>query len=195
MRNAERIKHANIDVFTYKGIKALQMYGVWLAFDELASYALMEPFTVIVELGADHGGLTNLLADHEVSDNAIIHTFDINKERFTNLKPEKIVFHHIDIHQNFETIGGLVRTSKRALVLCDGGDKAHEFNNMVKYLRPGDVIMAHDYFPNQEAHNEGVVTGRWNWWEFNDSNIPGDSTLIKPLSCFDEYVWCIREKK
>jgi cephalosporin hydroxylase len=195
MLNAERVKHANIDVFTYKGIKALQMYGVWDAFSELAQYVYSKQFTVIIELGADHGGLTNMLADHEISDNAIIHTFDINKERFTNLKPERIVFHHTDIHKNFETIGGLVRTSNRALVLCDGGDKAHEFNNMVKYLRPGDVIMAHDYSPNEAAHNENVNCGRWNWWEFNDGNIPGDPSLFKPLDCFEKYVWCIREKK
>jgi hypothetical protein len=195
MQNIEKVKHANIDVFTYNGIKALQMYGVWEGFSELAQYVYMNPFDRIIELGADFGGLTNMLADHEISDHAIIHTFDINKEKFTNLNPYKIVFHHLDIYANFPVIGDLIQSSRRTLLLCDGGNKAHEFQNLVQYLRPGDVIMAHDYSPNEQAHEDNVAAGRWNWWEFHDGCIPGDDSLIKPLECFEQYVWCIREKK
>ncbi len=36
--------------------------------------------------------------------------------------------------------------------------------------------------------------GRWNWWEFNDEYII-ETGFFKPLDCFDEYAWCIREKK
>lgn len=187
-------QHGPVKAFNYFGIKALQVYGVHEAFSELAQYVKDKPFDMIIELGADYGGLTNMLADHEISAGAVVHTFDLNKDKFTNLRPEKITFHHTDIYSNFEVIGQLVSNSKRTLVLCDGGNKVLEFNSMVPYLNPGDIIMAHDYAKNVVKHMENIEEGRWNWWEFNDSNIP-DAELFIPIECFDKYVWCIREKK
>lgn len=181
-------------MFNYGGIITSQAVGVWNAFKDLDRYAQDRPFDIILELGCDYGGLTNLIADLDISRKAKIHAFDINPDRFVNLSPDKITFHHLNIYENFDFIKGLMAGTDRALVLCDGGNKAHEFKHMCPGLRSGDIIMAHDYSPNAEAFEDNKNIGRWNWWEFSDDNIP-DSDLFKPLDCFEEYVWCIREKR
>lgn len=194
MYNIEKIKHGNVDVFTYKGLKTLQVYGVDAAFDRLATAVSQEPFKTIIELGADFGGLTNMLADHPISNKALIYTFDINFERFTNLQPSKVIFYHMDIYSNFKKIIELIEIGGRSLVLCDGGNKALEFATLAPHLKVGDIIMAHDYSPNKQIFDENTQAGRWNWWEFNDENIPHDSNLVKTYDFFDDYVWCLRMK-
>lgn len=193
MMDIIKTKHGNCDNFTYKGLIAMQVYGVDTAFTELALWSLDNPFKTIIELGADYGGLTNMLADHPICNHAMIHTFDLNNDRFRNLNPEKIIFYHADIYQNLDYIGDLIRTSGRTLILCDGGNKPLEFNTLSTYMKVGDVIMAHDYAPDKDAHNDNVEHGRWDWWEFNDSAIE-NKTLIKSVNFFDSYAWCFREK-
>lgn len=192
LNKLKKERHGPCDIFSYKGLKALQVYGVEKAFSELAKY---KNFSMIIELGADYGGLTNMLADHEISTDAVIHTFDINAKKFTNLNPRKIVFHNIDMYKEKSEVILLLNgnTWGYTLLLCDGGNKAFEWEEFSQYLKTGDIIMAHDYAPNKSEHKENIEAGRWNWWEFNDENIKEDN-LIKPLDCFDEYAWCIRER-
>jgi len=194
MINTELIqkeKHGPVDVFTFAGIKAIQVYGVHEGFSELAQHVKDHPFETIIELGADYGGLTNMLAAHEISDKAKIHTFDLNEAKFTNLFPEKITFHHADIYTNFVYISGLCLG--RTLVLCDGGNKPLEFEVMSGFLRAGDMIMAHDYAADHNAYQENVDAGRWNWWEFSDANVTPRRPLKDVPVDFTKYVWCLKE--
>lgn len=184
-------KHGPVDTFSYAGIKAIQVYGVHEAFSELAQYVKDRPFDTIIELGADHGGLTNMLAAHEISGRAKIHTFDLNESKFTNLFPDKITFHLVDIYTNFLYISGLCLG--RTLVLCDGGNKPLEFEVMSGFLRSGDIIMAHDYAADAESHQANIEEGRWNWWEFSDDNVTPRRSLKDVPVDFTKYVWCIKE--
>ena len=186
-----------IKTFKYGGLPAIQVWGVDTAFTKLSEYVGDSKFDVIIELGAYYGGLTNMLADNPVSSKAIIHSFDINGDRFTNLWPEKIVFHCMDIYANFEYISRLFDSSHRVLVLCDGGNKPLEYREMSRFLDWGDIIMAHDYYPDKEAFEQGKSEGRWNWWEFDDQvAATADNThLVKPVDYFDNYAWFIREKQ
>ena len=190
--------HGTVKTFKYGGLPAIQVWGVEKAFTKLANYIThnaTRPFDIIIELGADYGGLTNALADNAISERAIIHSFDINKERFTNLWPEKIVFHCMDIYQNFEFITKLLNDNRRVLILCDGGNKALEYKEMIKWMNPGDMIMCHDYYPDKEKFEEGKEMGRWNWWEFSDAEATNDTfSFVKPCDYFDEYCWFIQEK-
>lgn len=186
--------HGPVKTFSYGGIPAIQVWGVDTAFTKLADYVKDNPFKVIIELGADYGGLTNMIADNRVSEKATIHTFDINKDRFTNLWPEKIVFHCMDIYENFEYISKLFDKNLRTLILCDGGNKAKEYQELSKHLNPGDIIMAHDYYPSRSEFEKGKEIGRWNWWEFSDEVAPNNPTLIKTVDFFDDYCWFFREK-
>ena len=187
--------HGPVKTFSYGGLPAIQVWGVDTAFTKLADYVSGRPFDVIIELGADYGGLTNMLADNRVSEKATIHTFDLNKDRFTNLWPEKIVFHCMDIYANFEYISKLFDESRRVLILCDGGNKPAEYRELSKYLNHGDIIMAHDYYPDRAAFEAGKAEGRWNWWEFSDEVAPNDPGLVKPVDYFDNYAWFIRERQ
>lgn len=188
-----KIEHGPCHVFTYKGQKALQIYGVHHAFSKLAHY---KKFKTIIEIGADYGGLTNLLADHEISDMAEIYTFDINKQNFKKVayRYNKIYFNHCDVFQYKGMIEEYInRHPGHTLLLCDGGNKAKEWETFAPMMKSGDIIMAHDYAPTEKEHNENIESGRWNWWEFSDACVK-EQGFKKPLDCFEEYVWCIREK-
>lgn len=195
MFNIEPNTHGPVKTFKYGGLPAIQVWGVDTAFTKLAQYVQNRPFDVIIELGADYGGLTNMLADNPISVNAMIHTFDLNRDRFTNLWPEKIIFHCLDIYANFEYISKLFDENRRVLILCDGGNKALEYKELSKWLNYGDIIMAHDYYPDRAAFEAGKAEGRWNWWEFSDEVAPNNPSLVKPVDYFDNYAWFIRERQ
>ena len=195
MYNIEENTHGPVKTFKYGGLPAIQVWGVDTAFTKLAQYVQNRPFDVIIELGADYGGLTNMLADNPISVNAMIHRFDLNRDRFTNLWPEKIVFHCLDIYANFEYISKLFDENRRVLVLCDGGNKALEYKELSKWLNYGDIIMAHDYYPDRASFEAGKAEGRWNWWEFSDEVALDNPSLVKPVDYFDNYAWFIRERQ
>jgi hydroxymethylpyrimidine pyrophosphatase-like HAD family hydrolase len=61
----------------------------------------------------------------------------------------------------FKDIIELIQSEGRTLVVCDGGNKAKEFNIFSKYLKPNDVIIAHDYCENDIEWKE--KTDYWQW--------------------------------
>lgn len=195
-KDIDPMEHGNsgIVVFKYKGQKALQVQGVEKAFTKLAEAVADRPFDVIIELGTDFGGLTNLLADHEISDHAAIQTYDINPEVFVSHN-DKIVFHNKDIFdlQTVSEIVALIRESNRCLFLCDGGNKQREFQVFHNYLRDEDIIMAHDYAASVEDFVDRCKHKIWNWHEFQDEY--ADFPRLKPFlqDVFKDYVWCIRK--
>ena len=132
----ETMEHVDsgITVFKYKGQKALQVVGVENAFTALAKTVADNPFDVIIEIGTDFGGLTNLLADHEVSSVATIHTFDINASRFVSHN-DKITFHNKNVFSHEAEVAKLIENAKRCLLLCDGGNKEEEFRVFHSYLK------------------------------------------------------------
>lgn len=192
----EILQHGNsgINIFKYKGQMAIQKVGVEKAFDALHESTKDEPFDTIIELGTDYGGLTNLLADHLISTQAKVYTYDINPYRFVSHNP-KIVFNVKDVFSIESEIAHLIQSSKRTLLLCDGGNKKKEFETFHKYLKPNDIIMAHDYAPNEIIFQEQYVNRIWSWLEFQDSyaDFPGLEPYVQDV--FANYAWCIRIKK
>lgn len=185
---------SGINVFEYKNQLALQVVGVESAFTALYYATLDNPITLIVELGTDYGGLTNLLADHKISDKAAIHTYDINGERFKSYN-SKIQFHNSSFYDSHEHIVSLLSSNKRVLLLCDGGDKKSEFATYKNFIKSNDIIMAHDYAPNREEFLEKYVGKIWNWHEFQDEYATCDTLKPYLQEIFANYAWCIRIKK
>jgi len=192
----EIFEHGNsgISVFSYKGLKALQVVGVENAFTTLYENIKDDLPDIIIELGSDYGGLTNLLADHNISKNAAIHTYDINESRFVSHN-DKITFHGGDMWVQTISIHELIQNSNRALVLCDGGDKRREFAVFQASLRSDDIIMAHDYSATTDSFKSECFGKIWNWHEFEDSfaNFTGLDPFLQEE--FAKYAWCIRKKK
>jgi hypothetical protein len=80
------------------------------------------------------------------------------------------------------------------LLLCEGGNKRLEFQVFHKYLKNGDVIMAHDYAPNPVEFISNYKHKIWSWHEFQDSF--ADFPNLQPYmqDTFKDYAWCIRMK-
>lgn len=192
----KKIKHGNsgIDVFEYKGQKAVQKFGVEKAFDLLHDENKENSFSRIIEIGTDFGGLTNLLADLNISKGIDIYTYDINPDRFVSHN-DKIIFSNEDVFSIEEKIADLISSEGRTLLLCDGGNKRKEFAVFHKFLKSGDVIMAHDYAPNKITFKKEYFGKIWNWHEFQDDF--ADFPNLEPYlqETFADYAWCVRIKK
>jgi cephalosporin hydroxylase len=85
------------------------------------------------------------------------------------------------------------------LVLCDGGHKISEFNLLSKYIKNGDIIMAHDYASNQQYFKENIEYKYWNWLEISDNDIE-DAVVSNNLhpymqNEFNQAVWVCKIKK
>jgi cephalosporin hydroxylase len=85
------------------------------------------------------------------------------------------------------------------LVLCDGGHKISEFNLLSKYIKNGDIIMAHDYASNQQYFKENIEYKYWNWLEISDNDIE-DAVVSNNLhpymqNEFNQAVWVCKIKR
>lgn len=140
----------------------------------------------ILEIGTFHGGLTLMLRD--TLDNiglslVPIRTYDILDQEF--LKPlvhnrpvevyTKNIFNSdyndfIDLEAKNE-IANFIQQNGTTMVLCDGGCKKCEYNILAPLLKNQDIIMAHDYSPDQTYFNQYMKDKVWDWCEIEDSDI------------------------
>ena len=72
--NPDRINHISVN-----GVPASQHFNIVVAVTILEAYLKMRSIKLarIIEIGTLNGGFTTLLANHRISENADIHTFDI----------------------------------------------------------------------------------------------------------------------
>jgi hypothetical protein len=54
-----------------------------------------------------------------------------------------------------------IATSRGVLLLCDGGDKPRELAYFRNFLRPGDMIMAHDYQDEVQDADLECLAAHW----------------------------------
>jgi len=129
------------------------------------SYAMeVHPPARIVELGTYNGGFTIAIGVHAYQIGAKVVSYERSvapDQRFAALgKFLGISFRHsIDIWACEPEIANLVAGPGISYVLCDGGNKARELMTFAAYLKPGDVIAAHDY-----AGQDGMGT----WWPWGE---------------------------
>jgi predicted O-methyltransferase YrrM len=119
--------------------------------------------TKVLEIGTSSGGLTLMLRDI-LDNNGLKSTrlvsYDVNDPKYLRhyldegvnieLKIENIFNNAYDKLDNGQEVIDLISSEGTTLVLCDGGSKKNEFRILSDYLKIGDVIMAHDYAPNEE---------------------------------------------
>lgn len=117
----------------------------------------------IIEIGTGTGGFTNLLGIQAWNSGAFVHTFDIDPSPTNALSAIlPIIFYREDCFGAEQKIAELINSPGRTYLLCDGGDKPREFNTFAKYLKPGDIIAAHDYFTDVE---------HWWWNEITNEDV------------------------
>jgi cephalosporin hydroxylase len=102
---------------------------------------------LVVEIGVEHGGLAALLLAYGAATGVAYRGLDIT---LAALHP---VMHVPALVQRdawamatiIEVQQWMAETPGPTLILCDGGDKPKELRLYAPLIRPGDVLMGHDY--------------------------------------------------
>jgi hypothetical protein len=149
--------HPYLRLNFYNGVQVSQCLGVYVGLNP----DYLSTFTNIIEIGTYNGGLTSWLFDNLKEDGKLI-SYDIDGT-INHTGRTDIDFRVDDCFadQPFKDIIELIQSEGRTLVVCDGGNKAKEFNIFSKYLKPNDVIIAHDYCENDIEWKE--KTDYWQW--------------------------------
>lgn len=191
--------------FIYKDILIFQHDEIYQPIKTL--FQKIQPKRIL-EIGTASGGLTILIRDildELLLYNTKIKTYDIIKNHYIennhNLEAiTKNIFNHsYQTLECEEEILEFINMSGPTIVLCDGGSKKNEFNLLAPFLKSGDIIMAHDYAPNQLFFEEKIKNKIWNWLEIQDSDI---NQICEKEELYDymrdefiNVVWVCKQKK
>lgn len=184
-------------MFHYHGVSVHQNANVVAPFRALL--ADLRPARVI-EIGTAAGGLTLIIRD--LMDNlgldGKLFTFDPMPMDRPYLARPGIVYTQADALAGDDVEYLVDVTDGPCLVLCDGGNKAREFQRLAPVLRPGDVLMAHDYAPSRAYFDEVMDGVHWNWLEITDEDImtPCFAYGLVPYQqeVFQRVAWACRRK-
>jgi len=199
--------------FTYCGTTTMQHENIEEKLTQLFSET--SPSQVL-EIGTSHGGLTLLIRDilDKVSlPDTPLRSYDVIEanrhwltERIENGGNIELIIKNVFNHPydqldgiNGKEIIEFIQRPGCTIVMCDGGSKKNEFKILSEYLKSGDIIMAHDYSPNEEYFKEHILDKIWNWMEIQESDI--EESVIKhnlePFMAneFQEVVWVCKRKK
>jgi len=198
-----------IGFFNYKGLTIMQHIDVDKHFKKLLTQIKPKK---ILEIGTSSGGLTLMIRDilDEIGlTNTTIQTYDINTPQHhlehiengvnINVNVRSIFNHNYDNLLNADEVINYISSDGLTLVLCDGGSKINEFRLLSQFLKQGDIIMAHDYSPNEDYFNTNIKDKIWNWLEIQDKDIEGSciKNNLKPYMSddFKQIVWVCKIKE
>jgi hypothetical protein len=167
------------------------------------SYAMeVLPPQRVIEIGSYNGAFSIALGLHCCAINARMYTFDINEwsEQFAPIgKALGVTFQRASCWDIEAQIVRLIRADGPTFVLCDGGDKPRELATFARYLKPGDVIGAHDY--NACAYQDPVPPQNeqpWPWMEISreDGQRAAEANRLVPWlqEHFDLAGWLVFRK-
>tara|TARA_R110000744_G_scaffold264005_1_gene378255 strand:- start:122 stop:727 length:606 start_codon:yes stop_codon:yes gene_type:complete len=166
----------------------------------------------IIEIGTSSGGLTLLLRDildgnglektrlisYDVNEPSHLRHY-VNEGSKIELRIENIFNNQYDKLENGQEVIDIITSKGTTLILCDGGSKKNEFRLLSDYLKVGDVIMAHDYSPNETYFQEHINNKVWNWLEIQDNDInescEKNNLLPYMEDDFRQVVWVCKIKK
>lgn len=105
---------------------------------------------LIVEIGVEHGGLTAYLLAYRYYTGCAYRGIDITLAPLDNRLRADVagVVSERDAWDaaTVETVAGWVHaTDGPCLIFCDGGNKPKELHLYAPCIRPGDVLIGHDY--------------------------------------------------
>lgn len=161
----------------------------------------------ILEIGTAMGGFTMFLklTCNDLNLNIPILSYDIHGrqehlsliEKGVDVRIENVFNDtYSDVKQE---IIDYIQQDGTTLVLCDGGWKIGEFSLLSKFIKQGDIIMAHDYASTTDYFNNHINLKFWNWLEIQDSDIQSavSSNNLEPFmqEQFTQAVWVCKIKK
>lgn len=156
----------------------------------------------IMEFGTRFGGLSVFLGMYAKTCNIECYTFDIAdqakyKDFFNFMGVHYLVCDIFDPAVQQE-ISGLIRRPGRTILFCDA-IKEREFNVYAADLKPGDIILAHDYAKDQDDFE--VMKKQRIWWqceiEYDDIANTCSSHHLVPVfaDLFRTAAWCCFVKR
>ena len=197
--------------FSYKGTTCMQHKDVG---DKLKILFENKKPSRVLEIGTASGGLTLLLRDvldecnlencdirsYDVGESSRYHLLEaINNGARIDFRLENLFNHPYDDLLNYDDVPKYIQQEGVTIVMCDGGSKKSEFRIFSKYLKPGDIIMAHDYSSTVEYFENFIYGKIWNWCEIYDSDI---ENVVKEHNLepymkdeFQDVVWACKIKK
>lgn len=147
-------------LFIYKDLHCRQTRRVFHSLDALTLALISNSPKTIIEVGTFHGAFTQVLRDHDISDGADIHTFDIKD--FRQPRIAETTYHIGDIFgEQLSVFKELVAKPGRCLVFCDGGNKELEVNTLCEFLKENDIILCHDYCKSLDIMTNKEIVGNW----------------------------------
>ncbi len=99
----------------------------------------------IVEIGSGACGLTMLLLEYAARTGGYVLACEVNGLVVPEGYNDDLIRAEFSCWDVESRIERFISFPGPTLVLCDGGDKPREFRTFAAYLKPGDVIAAHDY--------------------------------------------------
>jgi hypothetical protein len=185
----EKINYKNNSTY-YHDTRMMQVFHITSLLEKITN---SKNFSRAIEIGTAYGGFTNLLADFFDS----VCTFDIQNYNANFYEHKNIEYLNCDLH-NIENIEKyllpILKRKGNNVIFVDGGDKALEANLISEYIKPGDLILCHDFSIDIEDFN---TRGKsiWNCLECRETDL--DLTKLKRSEFFDfglNFAWGIYEK-
>ena len=183
----------------YKGFRAAQHGNFTNVFQKFLDE---QKFDTIIEIGTLNGGLTRFLKD--ASPNSRLVSYDVvNQPEHPDLIACGVELKIKNIFGDGyrvadEEVIGILNSAGKKLILCDGGNKAAEFNSLSGFLRKGDFIMAHDYSYDEHMYNTNIMGKVWNWFEISENDIANTSAenglVHYNQNEFQSIVWVCKTK-
>lgn len=194
----------NDSLSSFMGYPAQQSHSVYPVFYEFIKNVKPKR---ILEIGTALGGFTRFLkiCCDDLTIDTKIRSYDIYaRNGYDDLIKMGIdvrienIFNMDYTSVNTDTIK-YISEEGLTIVLCDGGDKIKEFQLLSKFLKSGDIIMAHDYVDTNENFIENYDRKIWNWCEikYNDvsESIIKNNLIQYNKEIFDKVVWLCMIKK
>lgn len=156
------------------GDRAATVLGMPMCQNRLAvptwSYAMEAlPPTRVIEIGSYSGALAIALGLHCRAIGARMVSYDVNRTS-ESLDPIAkalgVEFRTASCWDAEAELAALIGEAGTTFVLCDGGNKPRELATFARYLKPGDVIGAHDYDAVHEY--DPSVPGNLRPWPFSE---------------------------
>lgn len=146
---------------------------------------IINEFDLIVEIGFHRGVLSQWLYTNK-NPTTKLYCYDITiSEKIINNENINFIIGDCFNEKVINEIIELIKNSGKSLILCDGGNKNQEFNLYSEFLKPGDVIMCHDY-----SHNNGdftQISTELNWPHPSESHYEGIESAINTFSLTPYY--------
>ena len=154
------------------------------AFDVLRDIIFSTKPEIIIELGTYHGGLSLFLSELNFCD---VHTFDIIDHNPNLPKNTRLIRNFINVFLD-ECKNKIKKLTegRKTLWLFDGGDKKKEVLYYKDICKPGEIIMVHDFAPDQSSFDYLNSNGIWHWWESDATSF--DPSEFKQHDKFD-FIW------